>query len=161
MRCVLITALGSLVEPEVNRNLAIVSGPTFAWAASTASVGFVASQSAKDSVARPSTLPSASSTRASAGTAAPIAFWKAAPLEANTTEGVSTPRMCLSLPWSCESSEYAGETGENGTPASMAPSASSRCSTSLSERMASGRSTDTPRSISACAMARAATSASP
>ena len=39
MRCVLITPLGSLVEPEVNRNLAIVSGPTAACAASTAAVG--------------------------------------------------------------------------------------------------------------------------
>jgi hypothetical protein len=36
MRWVLITALGSLVEPEVKRNLAIVSGPTLACAASTA-----------------------------------------------------------------------------------------------------------------------------
>ena len=35
MRCVLITPLGSLVEPEVNRNLAMVSGPTCACAAST------------------------------------------------------------------------------------------------------------------------------
>ena len=40
MRCVLITAFGSPVEPEVNRNLAIVSGPTRACASSTARVGF-------------------------------------------------------------------------------------------------------------------------
>src|ERR1043165_9636237 len=33
MRCVLITPLGSLVHPEANRNLAIVSGPTCARAA--------------------------------------------------------------------------------------------------------------------------------
>ena len=36
MRCVLITRFGEPVEPEVNRNLAIVSGPTAACAASTA-----------------------------------------------------------------------------------------------------------------------------
>ena len=44
MRWVLITALGCLVEPEVNRNLAIVSGPTRACAASTAAVGAVAGE---------------------------------------------------------------------------------------------------------------------
>src|SRR5262245_33228642 len=34
MRWVLITALGVPVDPEVNRSLAMVSGPTLAWAAS-------------------------------------------------------------------------------------------------------------------------------
>ena len=38
MRCVLITPFGLPVEPEVNRNLAMVSGPTRAAAASTAGV---------------------------------------------------------------------------------------------------------------------------
>ena len=37
MRWVLITPFGMPVEPEVNRNFAIVSGPTFACAASAAS----------------------------------------------------------------------------------------------------------------------------
>ncbi len=58
MRCVLITALGILVEPEVKRNLAIVSGPVAAMAASTAGVGSVASRSANGVVARPGTVPS-------------------------------------------------------------------------------------------------------
>src|SRR5262245_2648548 len=36
MRWVLMTAFGVPVEPDVNRNLAMVSGPTAAWAASVA-----------------------------------------------------------------------------------------------------------------------------
>ena len=39
IRWVLITPLGVPVEPEVNRSLAIVSGPTFAWARSTSARG--------------------------------------------------------------------------------------------------------------------------
>ena len=74
MRCVLMTPLGSLVEPEVNRNLAIVSGPTAACAASTAAVGAVASRRANGVLARPSSAPSASTTSVSAGTTAAIAF---------------------------------------------------------------------------------------
>ena len=42
MRWVLITAFGVPVEPEVNRNFAIVSGPTAAKAFATASVSGVA-----------------------------------------------------------------------------------------------------------------------
>ena len=57
MRWVLMTALGILVEPEVKRNLAIVSGPVAAMAASTAGVGSVASSAANEVVARPGTLP--------------------------------------------------------------------------------------------------------
>ena len=64
--------------------------------------------------------------------------------------------MCLSLPWSCETSEYAGETGAYGTPASIAPRASSRCSMSLSERIATGRSTETGCASSHWAIERAA-----
>ena len=44
MRWVLITPFGMPVEPEVNRNFAIVSGPTLACAASTAAVGVVAAR---------------------------------------------------------------------------------------------------------------------
>jgi hypothetical protein len=65
------------------------------------------------------------------------------------------------LPWSCETSEYAGEIGANGTPASIAPSASRKCSMSLSERIATGRSGERSRSSSACAIASARCSASP
>ena len=45
MRWVLITALGWPVDPEVNRNFAMVSGPTFACAASIAAPGLVAASS--------------------------------------------------------------------------------------------------------------------
>ena len=53
MRWVLMTALGSLVEPLVNKNLTMVSGPVAACAASTAAVGAVASRSASGVAARP------------------------------------------------------------------------------------------------------------
>jgi hypothetical protein len=98
MRWVLITPLGSLVEPEVNRNLAIVSGLTLACAASTCAVGTVASNCSNDSVRRPSTWPCVSTTGVSAGTTAAMARPKPVALEANTSPGVSTPRMWRSLP---------------------------------------------------------------
>ena len=44
MRWVLITALGSLVEPLVNKNLSTVSGPVARMASSTLAVGSVASR---------------------------------------------------------------------------------------------------------------------
>ncbi len=44
MRCVLITPLGTLVEPDVNRNLAIVSGPTCSCAARSVAPGFACSR---------------------------------------------------------------------------------------------------------------------
>jgi hypothetical protein len=74
IRCVLITPLGCLVEPEVKRNLAIVSGPTLACASRTPSPGSVASRVSKAVTSRPSTLPSVSTTATSAGTTAAIAF---------------------------------------------------------------------------------------
>ena len=52
MRWVLMTPFGYPVEPEVNRNLAMVSGPTLAWAASTAAVGSVITRSANGVVGR-------------------------------------------------------------------------------------------------------------
>ena len=58
MRWVLMTALGSLVEPEVKRNLTMVSGPVAAMAASMAGVGSVASSASKEVVARACTVPS-------------------------------------------------------------------------------------------------------
>ncbi len=73
MRWVLTTALGSLVEPEVNRNLTIVSGPTRACAASASAPGAVASNAANGVVTRPSRRPLPSTTSTSAPTAAPIA----------------------------------------------------------------------------------------
>jgi hypothetical protein len=74
MPWVLITALGNLVEPEVNRNLAMVSGPVASIAASTAGVAWVASSCASGVTARPSSVPSASTTSRSAPTAAWMAL---------------------------------------------------------------------------------------
>ena len=94
-----------------------MSGPTRACAASTAAVGAVASSASNgDRVARRRARRSASTTGVSRGTTAAIALPYAGPL-ANTRPGVSMPRMWRSLPWSCETSEYAGEIGANGTPA--------------------------------------------
>ena len=53
MRWVLITALGVPVEPEVKRNLAIVSGATEPCAVSAAPVALGASNVSNEVVARP------------------------------------------------------------------------------------------------------------
>ena len=74
MRWVLITALGSRVEPEVNRNLTMVSGPVACIAASTAGVGSVASNWANGVARRPSRLPPASTTSSSGATVAAMAL---------------------------------------------------------------------------------------
>ncbi|MCY1377121.1 hypothetical protein D9M69_646710 [compost metagenome] len=57
MRWVVTTALGSLVEPLVKRNLAMVSGPVRAKAASAATPSRGSSRSAKARPARPGTAP--------------------------------------------------------------------------------------------------------
>ncbi len=72
MRCVVVTALGCRVEPEVSRNLAIVSGPTRALAAST-SAGSVSSSDASRVAVRPATSPWSITISACGGTTAPIA----------------------------------------------------------------------------------------
>ena len=57
MRWVLITAFGVPVEPEVNRNLAMVSGPTAAKAFATASLSGVAAIDRNEIAAPPSASP--------------------------------------------------------------------------------------------------------
>ena len=47
MPCVLMTPLGILVEPEVNKNLTMVSGPVAAIASSTAAVSGVSNKAPK------------------------------------------------------------------------------------------------------------------
>ena len=74
MPWVLITALGSLVEPEVKRNLVMVSGPVACMAASTAGVASVASRAANGVALRPSSVPVASTTSTSGATAAAMAL---------------------------------------------------------------------------------------
>lgn len=89
MRCVLITALGILVEPEVKRNLVMVSGPVARIAASMAGVAGVAASASNGVVARPSIAPSAITTSVPAGTVAAMARPKRAASAANTRPGVS------------------------------------------------------------------------
>src|SRR5258707_15014492 len=57
MRWVLMTAFGVPVEPEVNRNFAIVSGVTAAKAVATADVSGVAAIDRKETAAAPSASP--------------------------------------------------------------------------------------------------------
>ncbi|MNH41748.1 hypothetical protein D3C79_1033040 [compost metagenome] len=57
MRWVVITALGSLVEPEVNRNLARLSGRKAAKAWSAQGWATVASTSANGVLAQPASSP--------------------------------------------------------------------------------------------------------
>ena len=75
MRWVLMTPLGSLVEPEVNKNFTTVSGPVARMAASTAAVAGVAIKVAKVVVGRSLKTPSCSTTSTSAATVA----WMALP----------------------------------------------------------------------------------
>ena len=128
MRWVLITPLGSLVEPEVKRNLAIVSGPTWrvrgvdrggrrrrAAGRRTASVGAAVERAVGQHDRR----------RRAAPTAA-IALrvrrrrWRRTPGPASACRGCGA--ACRSP---ARRSEYAGEIGAYGTPASIAPRPSS------------------------------------
>ena len=70
MRWVLITPFGMPVEPEVNRNFAMVSGVTFACAASAASG---AASSAENGVDRPASGLRATTISTSGGTTASMA----------------------------------------------------------------------------------------
>ena len=74
MRWVLITPLGNLVEPEVNKNFTTVSGPVACMAASTAGVAVVAIKSAKAVLGRSLKLPWCSTISTSAATVALMAL---------------------------------------------------------------------------------------
>src|SRR5580658_2156984 len=105
IRCVLMTPFGWPVEPEVNRNLAILSGPTLSCATSTAGVGCAAKSSLKEVQLRPAGGAEVATTSTSDGTAAAVARADAAPLAANTRPGVSSAMMAFSLPKSADISE--------------------------------------------------------
>jgi hypothetical protein len=105
MRWVLITPFGCPVEPDVNRNLAIVSGPTPACAASTAEVGRASSNSAKRVAGRPSGGLAAIATSTEVGTPAAIARAKAVPFAAKTRPGVRISMIAVSFLKSCDISE--------------------------------------------------------
>src|SRR3954447_7559506 len=73
MRWVLITAFGVPVEPEVNRNLTMVSGPTLAFAASASVVGAGASQVCNSVAGRLASGLRSTTTSTPGGTTASIA----------------------------------------------------------------------------------------
>ena len=99
------TPFGWPVEPDVNRIFAIVSGPTLAWAASTAAVGREPDSSANAVIGRLPAGFSVTTTSASAGTAAAMARANAVPFAAKTRPGVRISMMLLSFLKSCETSE--------------------------------------------------------
>ena len=93
MRWVLITALGSLVDPLVNKNFTTVSGPVACMAASTSGRAGVASRS--DRAVRCARLqPSVwvSTTSTSGASTASMEAPYCAQLGANTSPGV---RVCM------------------------------------------------------------------
>ena len=97
MPCVLMTPLGRLVEPEVNKNLTMVSGPIAFRAASTSAVSSVSNKAPKGVWFLWGKWPWANTTSVSAGTVAVMAaayFWASV---ANTKPGVSVLRMWRSL----------------------------------------------------------------
>ena len=111
MRWVLMTPLGWPVEPEVNRILAMVSGPTLACAASTAGVGLRAEvrERRRRPVAR-----RVCGDRPLRRRAARPPRWRARRRcrrrrRRGPASGLSM--MALSLPKSCDSSEYGTEIG--------------------------------------------------
>ena len=105
MRCVLMTALGIPVEPDVKRNFAGASGSTAASAFSTASVGTVASMSSKVSEANPAAGLRATTSPISGVMTDFSAGSKGFPSAAKTSPGVSSEKICFSFSWSLETSE--------------------------------------------------------
>ena len=73
-RCVLITALGNLVEPLVNKNFTMVLGPVAAMAESTCAVAGVLHRSTKVVTCLPSMAPSFITISMSLETVAAMAF---------------------------------------------------------------------------------------
>ena len=111
MRWVFSTPFGRPVEPEVKRILAAWSGLTRACAASTADAGGVCNSAASDVVARSAGAFAVTATSTSRGSAAAMARANAVPLLAKTRPGERISMMDLSLPKSCDNSEYGTEIG--------------------------------------------------
>ena len=97
MPCVLMTPLGRLVEPEVNKNLTMVSGPIAFSAASTSAVSGVSNKAPKGVWFLSGKWPWANTTSVSAGTVAVMAAAYFSASVANTKPGVSVLRMWRSL----------------------------------------------------------------
>src|SRR5271165_1381349 len=93
MRCVLMTAFGVPVEPDVNRNLTIVSGETLAWAVAPAGVGADDSRLSNGVVGRPGTGLRTTTISVSGGSADAIARRNGSPSVTKTRPGVSRSMM--------------------------------------------------------------------
>src|SRR5689334_21909979 len=115
MRWVLITAFGSPVEPEVNRNLATVSPFTLAAAAAAAALGGVSSKAVNGVAPEPGTGCELTSSNLNSPSAASVGA-KRASSPTYTRPGSSNLKIPLSLAWSLDISEYACEIGATGTP---------------------------------------------
>jgi len=105
MRWVLMTPLGVPVEPEVNRSFAIVSGPTFAFAASTSGPAGFARTDASVADGRDAGGFKRATTSTSRGTAASIAAANAPPSLTKTRPGVRRAMIAFSLAKSLAMSE--------------------------------------------------------
>lgn len=105
MRWVVTTALGSLVEPEVKRNLAMLSGPVAANAASASASPGCCNRLAKSRCGLPATAPRTTISGVSPGSTASIARWKAAPSLTNTSPGCIRSQTCRNLAKSWDNSE--------------------------------------------------------
>ena len=113
MRWVLMTPLGTPVEPEVNSSLATVSGP--------GSAPFVALPAAvvsrSSSLSAPSRSPRDTSARGTAGESASRAAPNGPASSANTSPGRVSSAIALIRAWSALISEYATLIGITGTHA--------------------------------------------
>src|SRR2546428_13532069 len=98
--CVLMTAFGIPVEPEVNNSLPTVFGVIFAIESSTAFVTGVAARSAKDSLLTPSHGRKTCTTVTPVRSRAFKAFSKGGPSCTITTAGLIRAKRDLSLRWS-------------------------------------------------------------
>jgi hypothetical protein len=95
--CVLMTAFGMPVEPEVNSSLPTVSGVIFAIDSSTAFVAGVAARSAKDTLLMPSQGRVTCTTVTPVRSSAFSAFSKVGPSCTITTAGLIRLNRYLSL----------------------------------------------------------------
>ena len=157
MRWVLTTALGVPTEPDVNRNLPMVSSVIRLNADITRGSSDERSIAA-NGVAPPTSalLPPATTTPLCRCATASMAGRKRSIWSAKTTPGRSSSMLALSLPKSFDISELPVEIAHDGTPMCIAANISSACSMPLSERITTGRSGDRfcPRSQVAIATTR-------
>jgi len=156
MRWVFTTPLGVPVEPEVNSTFAIVCGPTAACAAASAAEGGLAAIAASE---RERAEPCDEITTMSRRPSASIAGAYRSASSTNTMPGASTSASSRSRAKLVDCSEYAGETGETGTPMCAHARASSAASMPFSDSTITGRVGSAPSSSRPVPMPTTASSA--